>query len=47
LFDIEDKIMLLRRKQGSRLAQYGRSKEKRSDAKLLVLALVGESRRVY
>jgi hypothetical protein len=48
LFDIEDKIMLYDltntyfegRKEGSRLAQYGRSKEKRSDAKLVVLALV-------
>lgn len=48
LFDIEDKIMLYDltntyfegRKQGSRLAQYGRSKEKRNDAKLVVLALV-------
>jgi len=48
LFDIEDKIMLYDltntyfegRKEGSKLAQYGRSKEKRSDAKLVVLALV-------
>ncbi|MDP4271940.1 MAG: IS1634 family transposase [Bacteroidota bacterium] len=48
LFDIEDKIMLYDltntyfegRKQGSQLAKYGRSKEKRSDAKLVVLALV-------
>jgi hypothetical protein len=48
LFDIEDKIMLYDltntyfegRKAGSKLAQYGRSKEKRSDAKLVVLALV-------
>ena len=48
LFDIEDKIVLYDltntyfegRKQGSKLAQFGRSKEKRSDAKLLVLALV-------
>ena len=48
LFDIEDKIMLYDltntyfegRKDGSQLAQYGRSKEKRSDAKLVVLALV-------
>ena len=48
LFDIEDKIMLYDltntyfegRKEGSTLAQYGRSKEKRSDAKLVVLALV-------
>jgi transposase len=27
------------RKEGSKLAQYGRSKEKRNDAKLVVLAL--------
>jgi hypothetical protein len=48
LFDIQDKIMLYDltntyfegRKEGSKLAQYGRSKEKRSDAKLVVLALV-------
>jgi len=48
LFDIEDKIMLYDltntyfegRKIGSKLAKYGRSKEKRSDAKLVVLALV-------
>ena len=48
LFDIEDKIMLYDltntyfegRKQGSALAKFGRSKEKRSDAKLVVLALV-------
>jgi transposase len=48
LFDIEDKIMLYDltntyfegRKQGSSLAKYGRSKEKRNDAKLVVLALV-------
>jgi hypothetical protein len=48
LFDIEDKIMLYDltntyfegRKLGSKLAQYGRSKEKRNDAKLVVLALV-------
>jgi hypothetical protein len=48
LFDIEDKIILYDltntyfegRKDGSKLAQYGRSKEKRSDAKLVVLALV-------
>jgi len=48
LFDIEDKIMLYDltntyfegRKQGSKLAQYGRSKKKRNDAKLVVLALV-------
>ena len=48
LFDIEDRIMLYDltntyfegRKEGSKLAKYGRSKEKRSDAKLVVLALV-------
>ncbi len=48
LFDIEDRIMLYDltntyiegRKQGSQLAKFGRSKEKRSDAKLVVLALV-------
>jgi len=48
LFDIEDKIMLYDltntyfegRKEGSKLAKYGRSKEKRNDAKLVVLAMV-------
>jgi len=48
LFDIEDKIVLYDltnayfegRKKGSKLAKFGRSKEKRSDAKLVVLALV-------
>ena len=48
LFDLEDKIMLYDltntyfegRKVNSKLAQYGRSKEKRSDAKIIVLALV-------
>ncbi len=48
LFDIEDRIMLYDltntyfegRKKGSKLAKFGRSKEKRSDAKLVVLALV-------
>ena len=48
LFDIEDKIVLYDltntyfegRKLGSKLAQYGRNKEKRSHAKLVVLALV-------
>jgi hypothetical protein len=48
LFDIEDRIMLYDltntyfegRKKGSALAKFGRSKEKRSDAKLVVLALV-------
>jgi hypothetical protein len=48
LFDIEDRILLYDltntyfegRKVGSALAQFGRSKEKRDDAKLVVLALV-------
>lgn len=48
LFDIEDKIVLYDltntyfegRKQNSSLAMFGRSKEKRNDAKLIVLALV-------
>jgi len=48
LFDIQDKIILYDltntyfegRKQTSELAQCGRSKEKRSDAKLITLALV-------
>ncbi len=48
LFDIEDKIILYDltntyfegRKTESKKAQFGRSKEKRSDAKLLALALV-------
>lgn len=48
LFDIEDKIVLYDltntyfegRKENSELAKFGRSKEKRSDAKLLSLALV-------
>lgn len=48
LFDIEDKIVLYDltntyfegEKRNSKLARYGRSKEKRSDAKLVVLALV-------
>ena len=48
LFDIEDKIVLYDltntyfegEKRNSKLAKYGRSKEKRSDAKLVVLALV-------
>ena len=48
LFDIDDRIMLYDltntyfegRKKGSKLAKFGRSKEKRSDAKLVVLALV-------
>lgn len=48
LFDLEDKIMLYDltntyfegRKVNSRLAKFGRSKEKRSDAKIIVLALV-------
>lgn len=48
LFDIEDKIYIHDltntyfegRKQGSVLAKFGRSKEKRSDCKIVVLALV-------
>ncbi len=48
LFDIQDKILLYDltntyfegRKQVSQLAKYGRSKEKRSEAKLVVLGLV-------
>ncbi|MGH2645818.1 MAG: hypothetical protein ACRDE2_17835, partial [Chitinophagaceae bacterium] len=48
LFDLGDKIILYDltntyfegRKQNSQLAQYGRSKEKRKDAKLVVLAMV-------
>jgi transposase len=48
LFDLEDKIILYDltntyfegEKRNSHLAQFGRSKEKRSDAKLVVLALV-------
>jgi len=48
LFDIEDKIILYDltntyfegQMRGSRLAKYGRSKEKRSDARLVVLSLV-------
>lgn len=48
LFNLQDRIVLFDltnsyfegRKEGSRLARYGRSKEKRSDAKLVVLALV-------
>lgn len=48
LFDIEDKIILYDltntyfegRKEGSKLAKYGRSKEKRNDAKLVVLGMV-------
>ena len=48
LFDLEDKIILYDltntyfegEKRNSKLAKYGRSKEKRSDAKLVVLALV-------
>ncbi|HKK12037.1 MAG TPA: IS1634 family transposase [Flavobacteriaceae bacterium] len=48
LFDLEDKIILYDltntyfegEKRRSKLAKYGRSKEKRSDAKLVVLALV-------
>lgn len=48
LFDIEDKIILYDltntyfegRMQGSKIAKFGRSKEKRSDARLVVLAVV-------
>ena len=48
LYDLEDKIILYDltntyfegRMQGSRIAKFGRSKEKRSDARLVVLAVV-------
>jgi hypothetical protein len=48
LFDIQDKIIIYDltntyfegKVQSSKIAKYGRSKEKRSDAKLIVLALV-------
>lgn len=48
LFDLEDKIILYDltntyfegRKEGSELSRFGRSKEKRNDAKLVVLAMV-------
>ena len=48
LFDLQDRIMLYDltntyfegNKRNSQLAKYGRSKEKRSDAKLVVLAMV-------
>ena len=48
LFDLQDKIILFDitntylegRKVGSNLARFGRSKEKRNDAKLVVLAMV-------
>jgi hypothetical protein len=48
LFDIEDKILICDltntyfegRKKNSKLAKFGRSKEKRSDCKIVVLALV-------
>ncbi len=48
LFDLQDRIILYDltntyfegSKKSSRLAQYGRSKEKRNDAKLVVLAMV-------
>jgi transposase len=48
LFDLEDKIILYDltntyyegRMQGSKLARFGRSKEKRNDAKIVVLAVV-------
>ena len=55
LFDLQDKIYLYDltntyyegRQQGSVLAQYGRSKEKRKDCKLIVLAVVVKLRRFY
>jgi transposase len=48
LFDLQDKIIFYDltntyfegRKAGSKIAQYGRSKEKRSDAKLVAMAAV-------
>ena len=48
LFNLEDKIILFDltntyfegRMKGSRIAKFGRSKEKRSDAKLIVLAVI-------
>jgi hypothetical protein len=48
LFDIEDKIYVYDltntyfegRKQGSKIARFGRSKEKRNDCRIVVLALV-------
>ena len=48
LFDLQDKIILYDltntyfegQKRNSQLAKFGRSKEKRSDAKIIVLALV-------
>jgi transposase len=48
LFDLQDKIIFYDltntyfegRKQGSRIARYGKSKEKRSDAKIVALATV-------
>jgi hypothetical protein len=48
LFDLEDTVLLYDltntyfegRKEGSKIAKFGRSKEKRTDAKLVVLALV-------
>lgn len=48
LFDLEDKIILYDltntyfegRMQGSKIAKFGRSKEKRSDARIIVLAVV-------
>ncbi len=51
LFDLDDKIILYDltntyfegRKVNSKIAQFGRSKEKRSDCKLVVLALVTNS----
>lgn len=51
LFDLEDKIILYDltntyfegRMQGSKIAKFGRSKEKRTDARLVVLAVVVNS----
>ncbi|MBK7739981.1 MAG: hypothetical protein IPI42_05300 [Saprospiraceae bacterium] len=48
LFDINDRIVLYDltntyfegRKDSSRIARFGRSKEKRNDAKIVVLAVV-------
>jgi transposase len=55
LFDLDDKIMLYDltntyfegEKRNSKLAKYGRSKEKRSDAKLVVLGMVVNPTRIY
>lgn len=48
MFDLEDRIILYDltntyfegRMQGSRMAKFGRSKEKRNDARIVVLAVV-------